>query len=207
MLIHWQACSWYIRVMDKSADPTLDSPPWLTHDVTPAKPIDDPLPTLPPIPSWMLPATPVAELKLHNELRMFENCLDGLLAHVAAGNPLSAAVERDPRGIDYVRLLAWINRDEGRKARYREAQELGAEVVADQMLAIADAADTIEDVQRSTLRINTRKWLLGVWNRKRYGEVRQVDQNITIDMTQALVDAQARVDRARTVDVTEVRVR
>lgn len=160
-------------------------------------PIDD----LPPIPRWMLPATPVAQLKLQNELATFENALDGLLATVAAGNPLSAAVERDPRGLDYTRLLAWIHRDEGRKARYYEAQAIGAEAVADQMIAISDASDSIEDVARSTLRINTRKWLLGVWNRKRFGDVKQIEQNVTIDMGEAMAAAQARVDRARTVDI------
>lgn len=169
-------------------------------------PLDSPLEVaVPPLPDWLAPALPdgmtLAQLKRHNEQTLFENCYSSLLDHVAKGNPLSAAIERDPREIDYTRLMAWINRDEGRKARYREAQEIGAEAVADQMISIADADDTVEDVQRSTLRINTRKWLLGVWNRKRFGDTKQIEQTVTIDLTSAIADAQARVDASRTIDV------
>jgi hypothetical protein len=39
-----------------------------------------------------------------------------------------------------------------------------------------------------------------VWNRKRFGEVKQIDQTVTIDLTSAMAEAQARVDAARTVD-------
>ena len=175
------------------------------------KPLDAPLttttelaiaPPLPEVPSWMLPATPLAKLRLDNELTTFENALDGLLEHVAAGNPLSAAVERDPRDISYSRLLAWIHRDPARVERYRQAQEIGAEVVADQMIEIADG-EGLEDVNRSTLRINTRKWLLGVWNRKRYGEVKQIEQNVNIDLGEAMAAAQARALTFRNADVVD----
>jgi hypothetical protein len=81
------------------------------------------------------------------------------------------------------------------------AQAIGAQAVERDILAIADAKDSIEDVNRSTLRINTRKWLLGVWNRKRFGDVKQIEQNVNIDLSQAMQEAQARLDKGRTVDV------
>ena len=111
------------------------------------------------------------------------------------GQPLRAALSTDPRNIDYARFLAWVMKDENRKDRYYEAQATGSEVVATQMLEIADASDTMEDVQRSTLRINTRKWLMGVWNRKRFGEVKQIDQTVTIDMVGAMEAARERASR------------
>jgi hypothetical protein len=80
-------------------------------------------------------------------------------------------------------------------------------MVASEMLEIADASDSLEDVARSTLRINTRKWLLGVWNRKRFGDVKQIEQNVTIDMGAAMADAQKRVESARTIDVEARMVR
>jgi len=92
-------------------------------------------------------------------------------------------------------------RDETRKNRYYEAQEIGAEIVSHQILGIADASDSLEDVARSTLRINSRKWLMGVWSRKRFGDIKQVDQNITIDLSAAMQEAQQRLDNARTVEV------
>lgn len=168
------------------------------------------------LPSWMAPSPvattdpapltdeqrrELARLKRENENTLFDNAFEGLLDQVRAGNPLSAAVDMDPRPIDYARLLVWIRSDETRLSRFNEAKEIGAEVVEDQMLTIADASDTMEDVQRSTLRINTRKWLLGVWNRKRYGDTRQQETTININIQDAMAAAQARVDARRTIDV------
>lgn len=127
---------------------------------------------------------------------LFEIALDG----IASGNPMTAVVESYPLRVNIDRFRAWVLRDETRRARYYEAQALGAEVVAEQIIEIADADDSIEDVARSTLRINSRKWLMGVWNRKRFGDVKQIEQNVVIDMGEAMAAAQARVDAARTVD-------
>lgn len=150
-------------------------------------------------------ATPdqLPALRRANEQMMFEHTFDRMMEHVSSGQPLRAALSTDPRNIDYARYLSWVMRDERRKERYYEAQAIGAEVVATQMLEIADASDSIEDVQRSTLRINTRKWLMGVWNRKRFGEVKQIDQTVTIDMAGAMEEARRRADarRGQVVDV------
>jgi|LauGreDrversion4_2_1035121.scaffolds.fasta_scaffold06512_8 hypothetical protein len=134
------------------------------------------------------------------ELVAYEAVFERALLDIAAGQPLTTTIEKDYRDISYQRMLAWIHKDENRKTRYYEAQEIGAEVVASQMLTIADADDLLEDVARSTLRINTRKWLLGVWNRKRFGEVKQIEQNVTVDLSQAMLAAQQRAD-ARVIDV------
>ena len=61
------------------------------------------------------------------------------------------------------------------------------------MIQIADAADTVEDVQRSTLRINTRKFLLGVWNKKRFSEIKQQDVNVNINLIEAMQDGERRI--------------
>lgn len=178
--------------MDKSADPidpAFDLPPL------------QPLPPLPPLPKWLAPPVSAHQLRLENEQSFYPALFERALEGISAGRPLSQAVEEYPLPVDYTRMLRWIHADETRRNRYYEAQAVGAEVVADQMIAISDASDSIEDVARSTLRINTRKWLLGVWNRKRFGDVKQIEQNVTIDMGEAMAAAQARVERARTVDI------
>lgn len=170
---------------------------------------DPPLPELAPLPPWMLSpgASPedLPALRRANELRLYEHTFDRMMEHVAMGQPLRAALSTDPRNIDYARFLAWVMKDENRKDRYYEAQATGSEVVATQMLEIADASDTMEDVQRSTLRINTRKWLMGVWNRKRFGEVKQIDQTVTIDMVGAMEAARERA--ARRGEIVDVQPR
>jgi hypothetical protein len=108
--------------------------------------------------------------------------------------------ENDPRSPNLKRFIAWVMRDENRKAQYYEAQAIGAVVLMIETPMIADANDSMEDVNRSTLRVNTRKWQMSVWNRKRFGDVRQIDQNVTIDLSGAMQQAQERLDRARTID-------
>lgn len=122
----------------------------------------------------------------------FTNAFESALDRIASGEPLTSIIESDQRNIDYAAMLRWIMKDPVRKARYYEAQEIGSEFVAGQMLQIADAENSLEDVQRSTLRINTRKFLLSTWNRKRFGEVKQVEHSGMISITQALADADAR---------------
>jgi hypothetical protein len=159
-------------------------------------------------PDTIAPLTPAQRAELaatrrHNELVIFESCFERMMETIESGQPLTSAIEDYPLEVNYTRFLAWVNKDENRRQRYYEAQTTAAEVVAQQMLDIADASDTIEDVQRSTLRINTRKWLLGVWNRKRFGETRQIEQTVTIDLGEAMAAAQRRVleNRGDVIDV------
>ncbi len=64
------------------------------------------------------------------------------------------------------------------------AKAVGAEAVEDELIRISDGrledgGASPDDVSRSQLRINTRKWLLQVWNRKRYGDVKTVESHST----------------------------
>lgn len=181
--------------MDKSADPDpipmtqLALPDWLAPAPT------DTAPTL--------TAVELARLKRENLHTSYENALDGILAYMVEHHTsFYDAVREDPRQFDPAHYLAWVMRDENRKSKYYEAQAVTAEHVAQDLLRIADADDSFEDVARSTLKINTRKWLLGVWNRKRFGETRQIEQNVTIDLGEAMAQAQARALSRDVIDVT-----
>ena len=66
-------------------------------------------------------------------------------------------------------------------------------MVAAEMIEIADSTDSIEDVQRSKLRIDTRRFLVGVWNKKRYSETKQVELVGTISVLDALNAADERL--------------
>jgi len=113
--------------------------------------------------------------ELTYEELQFENFFESAVDRLALGHPLKDIVNDDPRSISYSRLTTWIHKDPARQQRYYEARSIGAEVVADEMLAISDGTDNpMEDVNRSKLRLDTRRWLLGVWNRKRFGGEGQV---------------------------------
>ena len=175
----------------------LDLPPWLAQT--------EPLP-------YYHPDVVKAKAQRRENQRAiehltFESLFDDVLDKVREGGMLvNQMFDNDPRAPSYARFISWVYRDENRRARYDEAQLAGAEVIKQQMLMIADADDSLEDVNRSTLRINTRKWMLGVMDKKRFGDTKQIDQTVTINLGDAMRDAQERLDRARTVDVPVRRI-
>ena len=81
-----------------------------------------------------------------------------------------------------------------------------AQIQAGVQKMIADAEDSLEDANRSAIRIDSRKWQLKVWNRERFGDVKQIDQTVHVDLTLAMETAQERLDRSRTVDVPVRRI-
>lgn len=116
---------------------------------------------------------PATRAELDYRELQYENFFEAALDRIMEGATLSTLVKNDPRGIDYGKFQSWIRKDKERKKRYYEAKEIGSERVEDELIDISDAADNpMEDVARSTLRINTRKWLLGVWDKRRYGDDR-----------------------------------
>lgn len=163
------------------------------------------------LPSWLSvpdpkpPRLPAESRELlHAQYhQIFERIIEG----VYRGRSLQSLVEDDPRMISYEDFLRWIKRDPMRYERFKEAQEMRTEFLAGEILEIADGVDAIDPassdtVNRDKLRIDSRKWLMSAHNRKRYGEVKQVEVAGSISITEALQQAQQRVIEAEVVDVT-----
>ena len=154
------------------------------------------------LPSWMTPAPSVAPKKELAE-KQFEIFFETVLNKIAQGINLKEILRDDQRDFDYTQLLRWIHKDPQRKSRYYEAQEIGSEMIAAEILEIADGQDGLEDVQRSKLRIDSRQFLIKTWNRKRYGDVKTLEVNQNISITAALEQAQARLP-GRVIDIEDV---
>lgn len=79
-------------------------------------------------------------------------------------------------------VTQWCAKDEDFSTRYARARGEGLEVLADEIIEIADdsSADTIETedgpkqntefINRSRLRVDTRKWLLSKLRPDKYGD-------------------------------------
>lgn len=132
------------------------------------------------LPEWLTAYPPSAPLfpkypttKEQREIQeltftgLFETALD----YVIEGKSLRQLIEGDPRKITLGRFMSWVRKDTERMKRYEEAQLIGTEVIADDLRSISDGTDNnMEDVARSTLRINTRKFLMQSHHKDRYGE-------------------------------------
>lgn len=164
------------------------------------------------IPDWLSPTTQVTavtptktakQTKLELLHLTYETMFEGILLQISSGIPLKEILRNDLREVEYEFFLRWIHKDEERKMRYHEAQELGTEVLASEIIEIADGQNSFEDVQRSKLRIDARKFVMGAWNRKRYGDVKQVEQNVNVNLVDAMEAANQRVIDAKEINVIE----
>ena len=168
---------------------TLELPTWLS-----------PSPDQP----TLAPVTPVTPRQLQE--KQFEIFFETLLDKIARGINLKECLRDDQRDFDYTQLLRWIHKDPVRKSRYYEAQEIGSEMIAAEILEIADGVNdngVPEDVQRSKLRIDSRQFLIKTWNRKRFGDVKTIELNQNISITAALEQANQRL-AGRVIDHEDI---
>lgn len=180
--------------MDKSIDQSvganvtsIELPDWLT-----SPPTDIPVPT-----------REQQALKHQLVQTQFESMFTRVLEEMASGKTLTQVLNDDFRGFKAGAFLKWVKRDPERHNLYKEAKELRTEHWAAEVIEIADADDALEDVQRSRLRIDTRKWLMGADNRKTYGETKTIDVGGSISIISALEAANSRVvDLIEAEDVT-----
>ena len=156
------------------------------------------------LPSWMTQVSAAPKKELLE--KQFEIFFETILDKISRGINLKEILRDDQRDFDYTQLLRWIHRDPQRKSRYYEAQEIGSEMIAAEILEIADGVNDSgvpEDVQRSKLRIDSRQFLIKTWNRKRYGDVKTLEVNQNISITAALEQANQRL-ASRVIDHDEI---
>ena len=181
-----------INLKSVGADVTDDIPDWLA-----------------PMQLEQLPALSPAEVKkqakelLHLQ---YENMFENFIEQVYRGRSMKSLIEDDPRLISYEDFLRWMKKDSQRYERFKEAQEMRSEFLAGEILEIADGLESMDaassdTVNRDKLRIDTRKWLMGAHNRKRYGESKQIELATSISITEALEQARARIPVNNVIDM------
>lgn len=107
-------------------------------------------------------------------------------------------------------VYRWLASNGDFRQKYTHAKELQAELIADEMLDIADDGSNdymtitkgqetynVEDrevTNRSKLRIETRKWLLSKLLPKRYGDKLAVEHDVSNELADKMIEAQKRLD-------------
>lgn len=139
-----------------------------------------------------------------------EDIAESICLRLAEGESLRSVCSDDGMPCKQT-VLRWISRRPEFRAQYVRAKEEGAEAIAEELFDIADdgANDWMEKldkegvcigyqlngehVQRSKLRIDTRKWYLSKIMPKKYGDRIQHDQTITMaDRTDDDIDKRIR---------------
>ncbi len=78
-------------------------------------------------------------------------------------------------------VFKWLNEKPGFSDSYARARETQADALFDEIQNIADDAD--EDVQRSRLKVDARKWMAGKLRPKKYGDKTETVLSGSIEMT------------------------
>lgn len=113
-----------------------------------------------------------------------------------------AEIGRDPKMPTERTIFRWLAADDKFCQRYTRAKEVSAEFMAEEMLDIADNASNDwmerndkdghsvgwqingEAVNRSRLRLDTRKWLMEKLKPKKYGQTTKVDLGGSLEVTE-----------------------
>lgn len=117
----------------------------------------------------------------HRELEelQFSTVFEHILDEIISGNSVTAFLRNYPTPINYGRFQRWIRADTSRKALYEEAQEIGTEALLEKMDDIAAGIESLEDIERSKLRLAQYKFKVQAWNKRRYGDLKQVEMSVT----------------------------
>lgn len=153
--------------MDKTATTTV--PTWLLGDSTPEAPAD-----VMTIEQAMELSKAAKERIIAEQLQLtYEIFFENSLELIAGGRNLADLINESPHDIIPGRYRTWLHKDKKRVERLREAQAIGAEAIEDEIMRIIDATDSLEDVQRSKLKLEGRKFLLQTYSRDRYANEKQ----------------------------------
>lgn len=110
---------------------------------------------------------------------MFERIIKGIAED---GEPLRSVLNRHSMPSAKT-FYEWIDGDDEKRKQYARACEERADSIFEEILEIADESNADisisdegkiivngENIQRSKLKVDTRKWMLGKMNPKKYGE-------------------------------------
>ena len=108
---------------------------------------------------------------------------DNIFDDIATGMSVRKLVAK--HGIGNRAFYHWLNDEPGRKARYRQAQERQARVLAEECIEIADATQDAAQAQVSKLRIDARKFMASKIDPERWGDQKGplVNMNISVGGT------------------------
>lgn len=135
------------------------------------------------LPDWLVPQNPVpvtvrkSKHTMHLQESLFESVFEGFMERVASGVPLQTIIDADPRGIDLGLFMRWIMKSKKRKAEYHECLKVCAEIMLLDIVQIADAQGTLEEVNRSSLRIESRKYFMKISDKHRFADTKTLDVN------------------------------
>lgn len=158
-----------------------------------------------PTPQVSAPTPPASRERLRGPLVRFnETTADLICGRMAEGETLRQ-ICRDPAMPARSTVYRWLSKNPSFRDRYAQAREALVESWADEIIDIADDGTTDyvtkvgrngteyeavdqEHIQRSRLRVDTRRWLLSKLNPGQYGDHMEVEHTGAVDHRHHITD-------------------
>jgi hypothetical protein len=119
-----------------------------------------------------------------------EKAIEIIFTEMAQGKSLRQILNQDNENMPSRKLFyEWVAKDKELSDHYAKVMDLRSDVLFDEMIDIADdtSNDTVytetgekansEWINRSRLRVDTRKWILSKMNPKKYGDKTDITTN------------------------------
>ena len=130
-------------------------------------------------------------------MKEFEQKFESVLSLVAKAEPVHKVLKDLRISEDFI---AWCLNDPQRKEMYEQAQAIGTEVLAYQMLEMSANPPDPEQLAFYKVKTDVLKFLMKSWNAKRYGDKQQLEVTNQIDISDAMAAAQARLTKGITIE-------
>ena len=159
-----------------------------------------------PLPSWLScpdpkPPRPSKE-RLALEQTQYEIVFQTVIEQMCEGITLTAALQSFPHDISRGKFRQWITKDPSRRQLLDEAEKLLGECLFDDFVELnRKIGEDLMDIESFKVKSQNLKWLLQVYNKKRFGETKQVDATFSISVIDAINAGNARVIEAEIVEV------
>lgn len=117
-----------------------------------------------------IPPYPTTKATQELLVQTYESFFERLVEQLAAGELIGDIIQSDPRGINVGHFMTWVMSSSERERRIDEAEKIGARILVGRMVKIATGVDSLEEIERSKLRIDTLWKVAQSHNRNRYGQ-------------------------------------
>lgn len=188
---------------DSTTDNQLAIPAWLGISSHPSHPQPVAGATS-SAPSASTALTPADRKDIVEQERLL--AFEWVIPRVARGSSVTYALQEYYLDIDVVAFRRWIMKDPIRKALYEDAKECNADYDSGMLNQLASGINR-DGIPYDPAYINAAsaiiKWKMSKYNRKQYGDVKQIDVSGGISISQALADAQGRVLEGQAVAIEE----
>lgn len=156
-----------------------------------------------PIPYWL-------QLPNYHDGDSYEWTWHSILDRMMAGENIRL-ICMDPTVPNFASLMRWVHHKDHpeRLQAFQEAQKVYSELLIADAPLIAEGLDprtgeiSMEDVQRSALRVKTNLTLAGKFNKERYGDQKDIVISHKLDLTEAIEEAERRLAQSRPYSLIE----